>query len=255
MEPPETPGRFSALDFPHEGTGQPTSDASSPAPTASRKIATVVTAAFTHPTDFDRTQIITASTAAVAGIATTTPARTLKADPRPGAIADARYRRNTAHADKTSATALIRLVLSPSHRHRRRPRPRQQRHQDNVSSRMQPQQTDGQPHRPVESVDQAKQRLLPEVTPLHAPYAARQWRRPGSRGLLAIQAPPSAASTMSGPPGQETSGQQHRVIGEGEPVRQLGEAEPCLARLLLSPLMPVDPDLNRPGAVRADPST
>ena len=43
-----------------------------------------------------------------------------------------------------------------------------------------------------------------------------------------------------------------RVAGRGEPVGQLGEADPGLERLPLGPFVPVDPDLDRVGEVCAD---
>ena len=46
--------------------------------------------------------------------------------------------------------------------------------------------------------------------------------------------------------------QQGRIVAGGKAVGQLGEGKPGLAGLLLGPLMAVDPDFHRPGAVRAD---
>jgi hypothetical protein len=43
-----------------------------------------------------------------------------------------------------------------------------------------------------------------------------------------------------------------RVVAAGEPVGQRGEADPGRGRLPLSPLMPIDPDLDRIGEVGAD---
>ena len=46
--------------------------------------------------------------------------------------------------------------------------------------------------------------------------------------------------------------QQGRIVAGGKAVGQFGEGQGQLACLLLGPLMPVDPDFHRPGAVGAD---